>query len=437
MRAFLMLAGWALFAPPALAREPAAHGPQNRAADLYCRADRLRVEHKDFAPALQVYREIVRRFWESPYSDASRLNVGRCLLALGQVDEAEQHLKAFYEADPDGLYRGESLLALGRIALEHRLNLSGARTCFEGLEAWLAKARKAVGGDALRPPPHAERPRVKPGQLVNRETCWWYLHRLTERCAVYLGFVRFAVGDHQAAESTYKRIKRIPPLARKVDDPTDPDRNGAWNNYTHLEDGAERGYLYAYPQELALYKKRPRQRLAVLLFDFYYFMCQWDRGERMARRLLKGEFGPLEGRHREYPQYAYATALIETQGRKAAFHQYMKLVPAHNGRAATWTQSRAALAAANITHTSSDEDLRRKSRQLYRRLIKAEEQNRFTYQARIELARDLVEFDGRREEGYELLRTFPKESRLRPLAEFLLKRYLQIDRQKGHEGGEK
>ena len=229
--------------------------------------------------------------------------------------------------------------------------------------------------------------------------------------------------EKDEALAWYKKILECDPATRRM------DTAGEWNDYSRLKWGAEHGYLYAYPNDLRLYDKNPRQKLAVLLFDFYYVTDRSDKAEQMAKRLLAGDFGRLAPPLREYPQYAYATALYDTKGNDAAFREYLKILPAAGGRLTTWTQFRAALAAANVGRGSSDPTIRQASRGLYVRLIRSNQQNEFTDKARIELARDLVDLERRKEEGYALLRTFPTSSRLRPVAEFLLKRYLKIDRE--------
>ena len=138
---------------------------------------------------------------------------------------------------------------------------------------------------------------IKPGMLVNSKTCPWYLDDLKEQMAMYLGFLAFAEGKKDEALAWYKKILECDPQTRRM------DTSGEWNDYSRLKWGVEHGYLYAYPQELALYTDQ-RQKLAVLLTDFYYVTQRFDEAARMAQRLLKGEFGVMSLAAREYPQLA-------------------------------------------------------------------------------------------------------------------------------------
>jgi len=65
------------------------------------------------------------------------------------------------------------------------------------------------------------------------------------------------------------------------------------------------------------------------------------------RNLLDGKYGPLSPAAREYAQYAYAAAVYRTDGRDKAVPEYLAVVKAAGGRLNTFTQQRAAYAAAH------------------------------------------------------------------------------------------
>jgi len=355
----------------------------------------------------------------------------------GKTDEAKRELHVFRQSDPYGLYRGEAAIEMGRIALEHDLVPQAARGAFLLAETWmhevqnrqpLAIERLAVPEKARKvtAPPRREKSvdfwgnvkknEIEPGQLVNRTTCPWYLDDLKEQCAMYLGFLAFVEGDNEAALTWYKKILECDPATRRM------NTDGEWNDYSRLKWGAEHGYLYAYPQELKTFKN-PRQKLGALLFDFYYVTEHWEKAEQIARRMLAGEFGPLSGTAREYPQYAYGVILCTTQGRAKAFSEFLKVVRAGRDRLSTFTQCRAAYAAANISRRIPDEKIQRQGRWLFDQLMRHRHQNEFTYKARIEVALDLIN-EGRWAESLHLLKTFPKEAGpYKELASFYVRRY--------------
>ncbi|HUT09139.1 MAG TPA: hypothetical protein VMY42_01460, partial [Thermoguttaceae bacterium] len=268
---------------------------------------------------------------------------------------------------------------------------------------------------------------VQPGQLVNRKTCPWYLDDLKEQMAMYLGFLAFVEGKKDEALAWYKKILECDPATRRL------DTAGEWNDYSRLKWGAEHGYLYAFPQELALFKD-PRHRLGVLLCDFYYVTERWDKARNLARNLLDGKYGPVSPAPREYVQYIYAAGVFRTQGREKAVPEYLKVVgPASRGNFRSFTQQRAAYAAANLARGSADEKTRQLASELLVRLIRSPQQTSETYKARIVLAQDLIR-EKHVAEGLQLLRTFPKDAGdYKALADYYLAEYAKEYQDQGKD----
>jgi hypothetical protein len=390
---------------------------------LYRDAEGQRRVHKKFKEARDTYLQVLARFPQGPYADASQLYAAMCLIEMGKPIDAERELMALRQANPYGPYSGEAILELGRIALEHRLNPGAARGCFLLLDTWLQEVKskpvlnitKLAVPEApakVTTPPKDEKytdfwgnvkkSEVKPGMLVNPKTCLWYLDDLKEQMAMYLGFLCFVEGDKEGALKWYTQILECDPTTRRM------QTDEAANDYTRLKWGAEHGYLVAYPQDLAIYKDA-RQRLAVLVTDFYYVTQRWDKALEMPRRMLKGEFGPLTGQAREYPQFALAQATFWSQGREAAVPEYLKVVASARGGFRTMTQFRAAFCAANLLRDSRNEAARKQAREILVALVRSPQQNDETYKARVTLGRDLLK-EGRVEEGLLLFKTFPADA---------------------------
>jgi len=371
-----------------------------------------------------VYLEIVKKWPETIYAEASRLYAATCLVAMGKTGEAKPELYAFRASDPYGLYRGEAVLEMGRIALEHHLNPGAAKGCFLLLDTWLKEGRNkeplnieklAVREAATKvtTPPRQEKytdfwgnvkkNAIEPGQLVNRKTCSWYLDDLAEQCAMYLGFLAFVEGNQDEALAHYKRILDCDPATRRL------DTDGVVNDYSRLKFGVDHGYLVAYPAELAVYQQKPRQRLAVLLMDFYHVTQRFEDSARLAQRLIKGEFGALTIQAREYPQLIYAKSLYWRKSRGSAFPEYMKIVNMGRGQFLTFTQCRAAFCAGNIARYAVNPKVREAGHELLGRLAATGKHNKYVCEARIRYAQNLINM-GRRQEGLHVLKTFPRWS---------------------------
>jgi tetratricopeptide (TPR) repeat protein len=412
------------------------------------RVEGLRRIHHKFAEGRAVYAEVVKKWPETIYAEASRLYAAKCLVGMGKTDEAKRELHAFRKSDPYGLYRGEAAVEMGRIALEHDLQPKAARGAFLLAETWLQEVqnRQPLNIERLAVPEKArkvtappgqeksvdfwgnvEKNAIEPGELVNRNTCSWYLDDLKEQCAMYLGFLAFVDGKKDEALAHYRKILECDPTTRRL------DTEGKWNDYSRLKWGAEHGYLYAYPRELAAFKDSG-QRLGVLLADFYYITQRWDEARRMAHRLLKNEAGALSTGAREYAQYVHAAAVYRTDGREKAVPEYMKVVKAGGGRLKTFTQQRAAYAAANLARGSSKKELRDLARDLLMRLVKSPQQSTETYKARIVLAQNLIR-EHHVGTGIALLRSMPSSAGdYKALADHCANKCMEAEAQKrkGH-----
>ncbi|HUX01144.1 MAG TPA: hypothetical protein VMY35_09225, partial [Phycisphaerae bacterium] len=414
----------------------------------YRDAERLRRVEDNPAAAREVYLEIIQKWPEGIYAEASRLYAAQCLVAMGKIAEAKRELAAFRASDPYGLYRGEAALEMGRIALEYDLAPQAAKGCFLLLQTWLWEVqdktplnieRLAVreAAEQVTAPPAQEKytdfwgnvkkSAVQPGQLVNRKTCPWYLDDLKEQMAMYLGFLAFVEGKKDEALAWYAKILECDPATRRM------DTEGDANDYTRLRFGAEHGYLVAFPEELAVYKD-PRQKLAVLLTDFHYVCQRFDQAAGIAQRMLKGEFGMLTGAAREYPQLAYAKCIYWTRGRVDAFPEYLKVVAMGGGRFQTFTQCRAAFTAGNVAVQTRDPKTREAGLALLGRVAACGMRNQWVCEAHIRYATTLIRM-GKRSEGLKILETFPTWSKdYKHEADYWFKWYGE-GRDKGRHGG--
>ena len=133
----------------------------------YRDAERLRRVQQKFAEARKVYLEIVEKWPETVYAEASRLYAAKCLVAMGKTDEAKRELHVFRQSDPYGLYRGEAAIEMGRIALEHDLVPQAARGAFLLAETWLREVQnqKPLNIDRLAVPEKARQVTAPPRRL--------------------------------------------------------------------------------------------------------------------------------------------------------------------------------------------------------------------------------------------------------------------------------
>ncbi len=405
---------------------------------LYRRAESLRRSGRGFKKALELYRVVIKKHPANIYAEASRLYAPLCLVGLKKLDGAQRDLWAFYQKDKNGLYRGEALLELGRIELEHRVRPLEARKYFGLLNKWFERARKEVPDNKMRikpaarrltAPPKAEKKadhwgninkqRIRPGQLVNRRTCGWYLDDLEEQCAGFRGFIYFVEGKKEQALKCYEKILKYDRQTKRM------QKAGVWNDYARLKWGAEHGYLYAYPEDLRLY--RGRQRFVILLADFYYCTERFDKARDLAERLLANEFGNLRTEQKIYPHVLIGSALYRTKGRKAAFLAFEKGLKA---KRICFSRDRLALIAVSVSARVRDIDVHLRGHECLKKLAFSGRRNRFVYEAMIEFGLRMF-YVGRDAEGKKMLLSLPRQSGgYRELAKFYLKEHEEKRKQK-------
>jgi len=428
---------------------------------------------------------------ESPYTAASRLYEALCLIELGKAREAVQRLEAFADEDPATklpstpalstakggitpevnpevnpeatpeaapainteaaaptpplLFRGQALLELGRIALEHELDLDRAEGYFARLDHWIVKARadneawafndllpgvkKAAKARTDGPDQEYRKPDfwgnvkkapIDPGMLVNRKTTPWYLDDLEEDTAKFRGFLHFARGDGDKALKQWKRIIALD------DEASDGSLASNPNDFTRLKFAAENGYMIAYPQELALYDDR--QKVTILMADTAYATRDWQRAEALYQELLGGTHGHLTPSQKDYVHYAIGLTHLRRGDRNKAMTRWAEVFKTREG---TWTEWRAAYAYAAQTQWMSDPEQREQGARLLHELANADEANHFVYQARLRIAIDLLENNRPQEAKRWIDRVDEEAGDLHSLAEYVWAQY----QDKAHPAG--
>lgn len=334
------------------------------------------------------------------------------------VKNAFKQAEEMITANKFGLYRGEVLKDLAEFSFNRDMDTKKAFALYTRLWAWLEEVDK-VDQDlakftvpdqaALVSAPPAEEttfdrmgnysftsPDI--GDIVNRKTCPWYLDDLREKAALSLGFISFLGGKNEDAVKWYEKATAFDRLTGML------ASKGEWNNVKRLSWGAEHGYLYAYPQELKLYKGK--QKMAVLLGDFYFCTERFGKAEAVFNNLLKGDYGSLTHEQSDYPTYAIGACRYWTVGRKEACKQYEKVLAKKEG---TYTEVRASYALGKLGGLAKDEKLEDKGEGYLEKLAKSGKNDEFVYRAMIEEANKLID-KGKVKEGLKILNNVPKKA---------------------------
>lgn len=329
---------------------------------------------------------------------------------------AQQAIGRMLQKAEFGLYRGELLLAAATWSMEGALDPTASAKAYDRAWEWLEQvggfdqqlaalavpaaalevaatpAQSLVVGDSGAPS------RAEPaiGAVVNRQTCTWYLDDVREQVALGRAFLAFSAGRREEAEAWCLKSLTFGGAAGRM------DRQGTWNDTSRLRWAIEHGWLYAHPEELALYQGR--QRFIVLVADFRFCTQRFDRSRLLAERLLAGDFGALHGAALDYPRYLLAASHYWEGDRVKACADYQEVLAQTDG---TLTEDRAALALGNLSWSDGvDPAITRAGHRALLKLAQSPRDNEFVLRARIIIGIRLIR-TGQERDGLALLKRIP------------------------------
>jgi tetratricopeptide (TPR) repeat protein len=412
-----------------LTRADDAEPVSDKAFVLYRDAETLRLRRRNPAAALAKYVALQKKFPQTIYAEAAKLYGATCLVQIGtatSVAAARKLLLAWMKQGAEfDAYRGEAMLLLGRLELEHTHNVHRAGRWFQSADQWIASVRnhRRDGRDTLnglrgvRPTtlasvraPKTQRIMIaaqdridQPGQLINRQTAPWYLDDLEARCAAVRGLLLFIAGNDRDA---MKHIERLPKL--------DPRFGGKHvltrsNPYTRLKFGVEQGHLIAKPVELARFNSQ--QQMMILLGDFYFITDRYDRCAAVHRQLASNK---LSSAQMDLVHYMQGLCLFadgpgsQADRRQHAIKAMLKTLAKTDN---TWAEHRAAFKIGQMSRQATDPALRHRGQQLLETLARSDRHTAYTHEARLMLSVDLID-SGQLTEARSLLRRIPARDKL-------------------------
>ena len=156
-----------------------------------------------------------------------------------EIKEVKDYLNRFVKQQPDGLYRGEALMLLGKISLEIEWNAKNAEKYYSQALAWFRKAREkrdalslyaAMNDDLKKQSVPTQKPTTlnqwkrivyhdeDPLKLYNTANApVWYVDDKEKNCVYALGFLAFADGKYDVAKSYWEKILSLSPDVAALD----------------------------------------------------------------------------------------------------------------------------------------------------------------------------------------------------------------------------
>ena len=252
--------------------------------------------NRKYCDAIAQYHTITDRYADTIYAEAAQFYRAQCEAASGEVRQAMLSLQSFIKVSPLGLYRGEARYEMGRLLLELG-NVDQAEPAFNQTLEWIVKVRiqardlqlYAIPQKAavISAPPAAAQTMKKyilkpanitPAMVINRQTASWYLTQLESDSLYYLGFIAFYRCDYEQALSFFTRAFELNTLLQEKHTKT----LGSLHRRLQIACHAER--LLARPEELKTFRRD--EKLRFMLADFHALLEKWEPAERVYREFL-------------------------------------------------------------------------------------------------------------------------------------------------------
>ena len=206
---------------------------------------------KNFIPryrkeAFAIADEIVAADPRSQFAEAAKYLKGAIPAARltddsdkKQIREAKEYLEKFVRENPDGLYRGEALMELGRISLECEWNAKEAEKYYKDALAYFQKSRQKRDALSMYAPLSEElKKQSEPMQKPTTLNEWkrivyhdedplklyntgnapaWYADDKEKECIYPLGLLAFADGKYADAWKYWSNITQLDAEQSKMD----------------------------------------------------------------------------------------------------------------------------------------------------------------------------------------------------------------------------
>ena len=218
-----------------------------------------------------------------------------------EIKEIKDYLEKFVKQQPDGLYRGEALMLLGKISLEIEWNTKDSEKYYSQALAWFRKAREkrdamslyAAMNDDLK---HQSTPTKKlttlnqwkriiyhdedPLKLYNTANApVWYIDNKEKECFYVLGFLAFAGGEYDVAKSYWEKVLSLSPDIASLDQRLP-------NVQTRLLQACKINAMGFWPEEKA-FLKSDNLKLRVLKNEYLILLERFDDAYKGFETLSK------------------------------------------------------------------------------------------------------------------------------------------------------
>ena len=217
------------------------------------------------------------------------------------IKTAKECLEKFVRDDPQGLYRGEALMLLGKIALEKEWDAQAAEKYYSQAFAWFKVAREKRDSFALYAPISNDlKNQTKPTQKPTTLNKWnrtvyhdedplklyntasapsWYISEQEKQCLYKLGFFKLLQGKFDEAKPIFMKVLERDSNISVL------NAQGIPNIVFRLDAACKCKRMIFLPSELKKLSKK--ERLIISTGDLYYITSQFDEAQKIYNSVLQ------------------------------------------------------------------------------------------------------------------------------------------------------
>lgn len=217
------------------------------------------------------------------------------------IKEVKEYLDKFVKQQPDGLYRGEALMLLGKISLEIEWDAKEAEKYYSQALDWFRKAREkrdaislyaAMSDDLKQQSMPIQKPTTlnqwkrivyhdeDPLKLYNTANApVWYMDDKEKNCVYVLGFLAFANNKYGKARQYWEKILSLSPDIAAVDQRLP-------NVQSRLLQACRMDAMAFWPEEKA-FLKQSDLHLKFLHSEYLILIEQFDEAIKSFEKLAK------------------------------------------------------------------------------------------------------------------------------------------------------
>lgn len=258
--------------------------------------------------ALRVADEIIETDPASQFAAAAGYLKGDLLAARlseksdkKQIKEVKDYLEGFVKSQPDGLYRGEALMLLGKISLEIEWDAKDAEKFYKQALDWFRKAREKRDALSLYAPVNDDlKTQILPTQRPTTLNQWkrivyhdedplklynttnapaWYMDDKEKNCLFKLGLCSFL-------NENYNRASELWIAGSKLD--TDIMQLSAknWPNVLMRLTDAAKFKTMSFPDKIKKLIKEEKDRVKIQTAEFYYILERFDDMKTIFQNII-------------------------------------------------------------------------------------------------------------------------------------------------------